>query len=373
MSDQQKPTKKLVLIAAIVAAGLLAAVFAASQLTANATAQSEGGQTTDTQPPVTSADEIDCEIDPSQIHCVEDAELISAPLENGDKSTLSTTGMATTKTAPDMFSVTVGIETNSTTAAEAASANAELVNATIAALAELGIAEEQMATSAYNLFPVYAEVAPDEACIEVFPPPPGCEPSTEITGYKASSSLTVTLDAEGEVDAGTVIDTSIGAGANNVSGVFFFLSPEKQQEVQDGLIAEAIANARHKADIAAQALEMEVTGIHSVSLEDVHFPIFARGAEVLQADAATQILPGQQEVTSTVSITYIISPIAGGTEDGASAEAEVEEGAGVESETAAGETETGAEAETGTGIEVEEDTSALEELPAELGAILPES
>lgn len=370
MSDQQKPTKKLVLIAAIVAAGLLAAVFAASQLTADATAQSEEGQTTDAQqPPVTSADEIDCETDPSQVHCVEEAELISAPLEDGDKSTLSTTGMASAKTAPDMFSVTVGIETNSTTAAEAASANAELVNATIAALTDLGIAEEQMATSAYNLFPVYADVAPDEACIEVFPPPPGCEPSTEITGYKASSNLTVTLDTEGEIDAGTVIDTAIEAEANNVNGVFFFLSPEKQQEVQDGLIAEAIANARHKADIAAQALEMEITGVQSVSLEPVHFPIFAGGAETLQADAATRILPGEQEVTSTVSITYIISPIGGGVEDGASAEAEVEEGAEAESETAAGETET----ETGTGIEVEEGAPALEELPTEEETTLPET
>ncbi|HEX6067262.1 MAG TPA: SIMPL domain-containing protein [Nitrososphaera sp.] len=344
MSDQQKPTKKLVLLAAILAAGLLAVVFAASQLTASATAQTEDdGQMTDTeqtdsmeeQPAVTSQDEVDCETDPSQVHCVEEAELISAPMEE-DKSTLSVTGMATTTTQPDNFSVTVGVENNATTAAEAASGNAELVNATIAALTDLGIEEEQMATSSYNLFPVYEEVQPDdEVCIEIFPPPPGCEPSLVITGYRASSSLTVTLDTEGEVDAGTVIDTAIGAGANNVSGVFFFISQEKQQEIRDGLIADAIADARHKADVAAEALEMEVSGIHSVSLEGVQFPIFARGAESLQAD--TQILPGEQEVASTVSITYFISADTNaGAEDTGGTEAEIEEGIGVESETEAG-------------------------------------
>lgn len=337
MSDQHKPTKKLILLAAVLAAGLLAAVFAASQLTASATAQTGDVNGTEGQTPVTSQDEVDCEVDPSQVHCVEEAELISAPVNN-DRSTLSVSGMATARTQPDMVSVTVGIETNSTTAAEAASANAELVDATITTLAELGITEEQMATSSYNLFPVYSDVQPDEACIAIFPPPPGCEPSAVITGYRASSSLTVTLDAEGEVDAGTVIDTAIGAGANNVSGVFFFVSPEKQQEIRDGLIADAIADARHKADVAAEALEMEVSGIHSVSLADVHFPIFARGAETLQVDAGTQILPGEQEVTSTVSITYFIIAAAG-------AEAEVEEGLGVETETEAGGEEAGTETE----------------------------
>lgn len=364
MSDQQKPTKKLVLLAAILAAGLLAAVFAASQLTASATAQTEeDGQTTDTeqsdsmedQPPVTSQDEVDCETDPSQVHCVEEAELISAPIEDSGKSTLSVTGMATTMTQPDKFSVTVGVENNATTAAEAASGNAELVNATVAALVDLGIAEEQMATSAYNLFPVYEEVQPDnEVCIEIFPPPPGCEPGQVITGYRASSSLTVTLDAEGEVDAGTVIDTAIGAGANNVSGVFFFISAEKQQEVRDSLIADAIADARHKADVAAGALEMEVSGIHAVSLEGVQFPIFARGAETLQAD--TQILPGEQEVTSTVSITYFISAGASAdTEETGDIEAEIDEGIGVESETEAG-VEAEVEGESAEGAEEPEET-----------------
>lgn len=302
MSDQQKPTKKLVLLAAIVAAGLLAAVFAVGQLTASAIAQTEDdGQTTDTES-TTGTEE--------QTGPIEEAELISASIEGSDEPTLSVTGMATTMTQPDRFSVTVGVENNATTAAEAASGNAELVNATIAALTDLGIAEEQMATSAYNLFPVYEDVQPDdEVCIEIFPPPPGCEPSQVITGYRASSSLTVTLDTEGDIDAGTVIDTAIEAGANNVSGVFFFISQEKQQEVRDTLIADAIADARHKADVAAEALEMQVSGIHSVSLEGVQFPIFARGAETLQAD--TQILPGEQEVTSTVSITYFISTSVG--------------------------------------------------------------
>lgn len=336
MSNQQKPTKKLVLFAAILAAGLLAAVFAATQLTATATAQSEDDTVTGAES--TNGTEQTTGMEEQPAMSSENAQLISTPVNDTDKSTLSVTGMATTQTTPDKFSVTLGVETNATTAAEAASSNAELVNATIAALVDLGISEEDIATSSYNLFPVYSSVPQNETCIQVFPPPPGCEPSQKITGYRASSSLTVTLDTEGSIDAGTVIDTAIGAGANSVSGVFFFVSPEKQQEIRDGLITDAIADARHKADVAATALEMHVSGIHSVSLEEVHFPIFARGAEAAQAEASTQILPGQQEVTSTVSITYIIDAGASaetGQEVGSTG-SEVQESVGVESSPEAG-------------------------------------
>lgn len=317
MSDGKiTPTKnQKILLAGILAAGLLAAVFAAGQLMApqNATAQDNGNQTdTGSQPPVTSADGIDCATDPSLVHCVDgNVTSTSAASWDGGRATLTTSGMATTKTQPDKFTVTVGVETNSTTAQEAASLNADAAADVIAALAELGIAEEQMSTSQYSVYPVYGNNATDQACIEIYPPPPECQQG-QITGYKASSSTSVTLDMDGEIGAGQVIDTAIEAGANTVSGVYFFLSQEKQQEVRDGLIADAIADARQRADAAAEVLGTQVTGVHAVNLSDVQFPVLSSAPEALQAD--TQILPGEQEVTSTVSITYFI-----GEADGVSA------------------------------------------------------
>jgi hypothetical protein len=124
----------------------------------------------------------------------------------------------------------------------------------------------------------------------------------------------------------------------------FTSRPERQQEIRDGLIADAIADARHKADVAAEALELEVSGIHSVSLSDMHFPIFARGAEALQMDTATPVLPGEQEVTSTVSITYLISAAEAGAEG---SEVGVEEATEVES---------GTEAQSGIETEAESST-----------------
>lgn len=262
--SSQKTNQRLVLLAGILAAGLLGAAFASQVQSVAAQAQNDT-----------------------------------------DRSTVTTSGTATTTVDPDKFSVTVGVETNGTTAQEATSANAELIAQVVAALTGLGIAEENITTSSYNVYPVYESREAAEACILIYPPPPECQPRQVITGYRASSSVTVTLDADGQVDAGQVIDAAVTAGANTVNGAYYFLSTEMQQQVRDELIADAIANARHRADIAAQAVGMEVAGVQSINLNDVYFPVLYRGVAE-SAISSTQILPGQQEVSMSVNVTYFV-------------------------------------------------------------------
>jgi hypothetical protein len=48
---------------------------------------------------------------------------------------------------------------------------------------------------------------------------------------------------------------------------------------------------------------MAVTGVQSINLNDVYFPIFAREAAL----SDTQILPGQQEVSMTVNVVFEMS------------------------------------------------------------------
>ncbi len=142
----------------------------------------------------------------------------------------------------------------------------------------------------------------------IYPPPSECMPRQEVTGFKASSSISVTLDADGQVDAGQVIDVAIEAGANTANGAFYFISTEAQEKVRDELIADAIANARHRADIAAGALGMEVIGVKSINLNDVYFPVFYRDVALESSGGAstTQILPGQQQVSMSVSVIYFV-------------------------------------------------------------------
>ena len=237
-------------------------------------------------------------------------------------STLSVSSTATTEVRPDRLSVTVGVETNDTTAEEAVSQNANLTAQVITAIRGLGIDENRIETSSYSVLPIYEYIQPPQPCIEIYPPPPGCEIRQEIIGYRATNTVTVTLDVPfsrmmnqpvPDVNAGQVIDAAVTAGANRVEGIVFFISPDRQQEIRDTLIGDAIVNARQRANIAAEALDMTVSGVQSATINPLDFPVFSldlqegSAAVADSVSAPTQILPGEQEVSTTVSVVFYIS------------------------------------------------------------------
>lgn len=278
--------RKLGLIAGILAMGLVAASIAGGQ------ALSAAAQQNSTDPL------------PVDFGCETGAEIC----EDVVQSIVTTSGTATVKVDPDKFTVTVGVETEGTTAEEAASLNADIAAKIIAALKALGISEDDISSSSYSVYPVYSQISAN-ACrvMEGYPIAPECYVSQEITSHKASNSVSVTFDADSSVAAGEVIDTAIEAGANTVQGAYFFISSERQEEIRSRLIKGAIDNARSRADKAAEAVNMEITGVKSINLNDVYFPVFYK--ELAQADGAssTSIIPGQQEISQTVQVTFVMS------------------------------------------------------------------
>jgi uncharacterized protein YggE len=237
-------------------------------------------------------------------------------------STLSISSTSTTEVRSDQLSVTFGVETNDTTAQEAVTQNSNLTAQVMAAVRGLGIGENRIETSSYSVLPIYRFIQPPQPCIEIYPPPPGCETRQEIIGYRATNTVTVTLDVPffrtvtesvPDVNAGQVIDAAVTAGANRVEGIVFFISPDRQEEIRTTLIGDAIANARERANIAAEALEMTVSGVQSATINPPDFPVFSVNLQEGSAAAAdsgsapTQILPGEQEVSTTVSVVFYIS------------------------------------------------------------------
>jgi hypothetical protein len=226
--------------------------------------------------------------------------------EQDNRPTVSTSGSANIKVSPDKVRVDIGVETKGDTAAKAAADNARTMKRMLDALAKLGVGANQTATSNYSVFPIYGSSGGNDTkmCIQVYPQPPECRPG-EIVGYRAVNTVTVTLDASANV--GKVIDAAVGAGANNVSGAYYFLSEQRQQEIRDSLIEKAIANARGRADKAASAVGMQVVGVKSVNLNDVFFPVFYKNLSAQESSGdGTEILPGQQDVSMTVQITYVM-------------------------------------------------------------------
>lgn len=285
MSDQKTNNRKmLVLIAGILAIGMVAASITGGQML------SAQAQNPDDPMPV-------------DLECPTGATVCEQQIEDVVQSVVSTSGTATVKVNPDKVSITIGVNTQGKTAEEAAQENAKIMEQVLAALEKLGIKDDQISTSWYNVYPVYEYRSPP--CIDIYPQPPGCQPKSEITGYSASNSVTVTLDADAKV--GEVIDAAVAAGANNVNGAYFFVSDGKQQEIRDSLIEKAIDNARSRADKAASAVDMDITGVKSINLNDVYFPVFYKDFAQEASGATTPILPGQQQISMTVQVTFTMS------------------------------------------------------------------
>ena len=286
MSEQTKNNRrKLALVA-----GLLAIVLVGASITGGQMLSAAAQQNPNDPMPV-------------DIGCPTGAEVCEDQIDHAVKSVVSTSGTATVKVDPDKVTVTIGVDTNGSTAEEAAKQNAELMAKAIAALKALGITDDQISTNWYSVYPTYDYRS--TPCIEIYPQPPDCAPKNEITGYRASNSLSVTLDAD--EDVGKVIDAAVAAGANNVSGASFFVSDGRQQEILDSLIEKAITNARNRADKAADAVNMNVSGVKSINLNDVSFPVFYKDFAAEASGASTPILPGQQQISMTVQVTFFMS------------------------------------------------------------------
>ncbi|MFB3043798.1 MAG: SIMPL domain-containing protein [Nitrososphaerales archaeon] len=214
----------------------------------------------------------------------------------------SVSGFGGAKMDPDVAKVTITILTESSTAESATREAAEIFNALIRSLQEAGIAEEQIRSNSFNLNPIF-----------FFPrdQPP------EITGYRLSHSLSVTVAASNLEDlglrAGDVVDIATAAGVTSVSGIQFTVSDESMRILRNEALRNAILDAREKAEVIADALEVELVGVMSVS-ESSFSPAprfeadFARAEAAVGAAPPTQVLPSEFEVTANVFIQYQIGP-----------------------------------------------------------------
>lgn len=303
MSNAQTKTKTYAIVAAI-GIGILAVALVGG-LYANvpaANGKSETGIVTSN----------DC-MPGSVVHCIESPNTgkiagtstgvasVSVDKENNGLFELFASGSAFKKINPDKVSITLGVEVQEKTAKDAAARNAELMNAIISSLKEL-VSEKEISTSYYNIYPVYEYppvVMPEE---KYMPPVPQRE---VLVGYRASNTITITTSASANV--GAIIDAAVEAGANQVQGVSFFVSEEVQKQINRELIAQAVLDAKAKAESALSPLGMQIVGVKNVNLNDVYFPVyqkavFAEGA----ASAPTPIFPSEQQVSASVSVTFII-------------------------------------------------------------------
>lgn len=218
------------------------------------------------------------------------------------EKTIAVTGTATTSIDPDLLRIQFGVEVQAKTAKEAIDANTVAMNNVVNAIKELGITEDELSTSSFNIYPVYDSITDPKTGVYV---------RSELVGYRVSNILSIETTKLSM--AGDIIDAATEAGANRVDGVFFTLSPQKQLSAQDELIGNAIENAKAKAEKALAPLDQRIIGVKYVSLSDFGYPpepilydYYYSKADVGGARESTQIFSSDQDVTTTASVVFLI-------------------------------------------------------------------
>ena len=216
--------------------------------------------------------------------------LLSAPAhaESDFPPAISVTGEASISVPPDLALVDAGVASDAKTAREASEANNNAMTKVLAALKAANVDPKDIRTSRLSLQPQYA---------------PNRSGPSPIVGYRASNRVSVRIHDVSKV--ANVIDTLVGAGANDIGNVNFGVS--QASKLLDDAREKAVADARRKAEIYAKAAGVTLGTPLSISEEGAPQPVFrGKMALPMAAAAPTPIAQGEETLSVSVSVTWAI-------------------------------------------------------------------
>lgn len=219
------------------------------------------------------------------------------------QSTITVSGKGEKLATPDIAEFSFSVTNEAKTVGDAQGKTTQKMNDAIAAVRGFGVAEKDIKTTGYNIYPRYEYQRSTILCNEF-----GCPPGNQIlTGYEVSQSVSVKVRKIEE--AGAILSKIGGIGVSQVSGLTFSL--DKEDEVKSEARAIAINDAEAKAAVLAKQLGVKLVRIVNFS-ESGDFPIYYGKAAALGmggTDASAPVLEipvGENTITSNVTITYEI-------------------------------------------------------------------
>jgi uncharacterized protein len=236
---------------------------------------------------------------------IDTASAQTTPIQNtnanvtNSNNTLSVSGTAFTKVKPDRVVISIGVETTNKTAKASLDANSESMNKIISALRNSGVKENETSTSSFTISPNYNYTESGTIL--------------NITGFTVTNS--VQIDSSNLANVSTWIDAAVASGANSINSIDFRISNNKLEDTKNMIIKDAIANAREKANIASSALGLKVIGLKSITVGEFGYiqppqPFmekrFDAAGGAAPATITTPILTGEQEVSVSVNIVFLI-------------------------------------------------------------------
>jgi uncharacterized protein YggE len=203
-------------------------------------------------------------------------------------------GTGEVQVKPDIARVSLGVVNQGREASGVAQENAQKTDALIRAVKAAGVADKDIQTSGYSLYPQY-----DPGIVGGQTPGVSREP--KIIGYQASNMVTVTVRKI--ADTGKVIDAAVKAGGNAANGISFDV--DNKAPSQDAALQKAVADAVRKAKAiarAAGAANLFLVGIQESS-DNQPRPMF-REAMMSRDAMSTPVQPGEHSVIANVSVRF---------------------------------------------------------------------
>jgi len=191
---------------------------------------------------------------------------------------ITVSGVGTVKAVPDEAQMSFGVETRRPTAQAAVAANADAMRKVINALRQAGARE--IATQWVSVYPFTTETG-------------------AVDGYSASNSVSAVSDVN---DAAGLIDAAAEAGANQVSGPG--LSSSNVEALYRQALGKAVAEARARAEVLAKAAGRSLGEITTIVEGGAATPVPYAERAALDAAQSTPIVPGQQETSANISVTF---------------------------------------------------------------------
>ena len=194
---------------------------------------------------------------------------------------------------PDQAMVNLGFTVTADTVEEAQNEANTVTNGIIAAVKDLGVEDKDIKTVNYSVYPEY------DYSQEV----------RSIIGYRVDNTVQVTSKDTSMVNQ--IIDAGTQQGANQVGGVQFTLSTEKEEqltrEARKEAIEDAKANAQELANLSGMRLGKIVNITESKNGND-NYPMFREAAQgggvAYDLAEPTQIEPGSSTFTYSVYLSY---------------------------------------------------------------------
>lgn len=205
--------------------------------------------------------------------------------------TLNVNGLGQVYLTPDIAYIYIGVHTEGATASEAVDSNKGQTTAVIDALKEAGVAEKDIRTINFSIYPSQ-QYGPDGT----------------ITGtvYMVDNTVYITVrDLDG---LGDLLDSAISAGANNINSIQFDVA-DKTEAVKEAR-TKAVQDAKLQAQELADAAGISLGDIQTINFYDNSPPISdygkGGGGGDAFASATVPIQPGQLTIAVTVNLTYAI-------------------------------------------------------------------